>query len=85
MGPRHLNIGKQHMDAVGLDLKNIQSRFGVFGMHNFETFSASTRQADQFFIFGHGNKIRSGIGVPLRNPRPREQPVGLPPFRLVTG
>ncbi len=55
---RHLNIGEQHMNTAGVDLENIQSRFGVFGMHNFEAFiikRLDDDQADQFFIFGHEN------------------------------
>jgi hypothetical protein len=34
-GAGHMEIGKQHMDTRGVDLKNAQSGFGVFGFDHF--------------------------------------------------
>jgi hypothetical protein len=55
-GAGHMYIGKQHVDARGVDLKNAQSGFGVFGLDHVEARilqRSDDNQADQFFVFGH--------------------------------
>jgi hypothetical protein len=52
----HLNIGKQHTDATGVDLQNAPSGFGMFGFDHFEASilqRLDDHQADQFLVFGH--------------------------------
>jgi hypothetical protein len=68
-GPRHLDIGKQHMDTGGVDLENAQGGFGVFDVHHLEACileRIDDNQADQFLVFRHKDKIWSGIACPLR-------------------
>jgi hypothetical protein len=58
-GARHVDIGKQHMDAGGMGLKDIQGRIGMFGLHYLEAFilqRIDDDHADQFLVLGHENK-----------------------------
>jgi hypothetical protein len=55
----HMDIGKQHMDARSVDLKDAQSGFGVFGFDHFEACifeRGDNNETDQLLVFGHKDK-----------------------------
>jgi hypothetical protein len=78
-GAGHLDIGKQHMDARRVALKNAQSSFSVFGFKHFEACilqRIDDNHTDQFLVFGDKDKnlVRHLFSTPTAEAQQRTNP-----------
>jgi hypothetical protein len=86
-GAGHMDIGKQHVDARGVDLKNAQGGFGVFGFEHFEAGilqRLDDHQSDQLLIFGHEDKnlVRHLFSTPTAEAQHQANPEVAAPLGL---